>query len=96
MTGFVSQMMPMQVDLGELVPVHPATRPGSRRFDPIGPSTFSRVETASEGVASSRMNSMLCEVRVGRVHRRRDAEHDGAIRGIVLSPEKTSGTTRSD
>ena len=34
--GFVSQIMPVQVDLGELVSVHAATRPGSRRFDPIG------------------------------------------------------------
>ena len=32
-SGFVSPIMPMQVDLNELVAVHASTRPGANRFD---------------------------------------------------------------
>jgi hypothetical protein len=31
----VSQIMPVQVDLSELIAVHAPTRPGSRGFDPV-------------------------------------------------------------
>jgi hypothetical protein len=32
----VAQVVPVQIDLGELIAVHASTRPGSRRFDAIG------------------------------------------------------------